>query len=173
MAHGYLELEQGSLFAIKGHYEDLLLAREKRLEARKEAHHKLAQYIEREEDWMRYGVTARRKRNQRRVARLQALKEEFKQTSSKEATKIQIKSNTKSGSKIICTQARNNAILPNPNPPTKVREYCHIFFINDFSSCRIFAIIFDQAMISILNGTKRKGRISSFTIGFSFLQGIL
>jgi len=38
--------------------------------------HKLARKIEREADWLRYGVTARRKRNVRRVAELQALREQ-------------------------------------------------------------------------------------------------
>ena len=37
--------------------------------------HKLGRQIAREEDWMRYGVTARRKRNVRRVAELAALRE--------------------------------------------------------------------------------------------------
>lgn len=36
--------------------------------------HKLARQIAREEDWMRYGVTARRKRNVRRVGELQDMK---------------------------------------------------------------------------------------------------
>jgi ATP-binding cassette subfamily F protein uup len=38
--------------------------------------HKLARKIEREADWLRYGVTARRKRNVRRLAELQATREE-------------------------------------------------------------------------------------------------
>ena len=38
--------------------------------------HKLARKISREEDWLRYGVTARRKRNQRRLADLHALRRE-------------------------------------------------------------------------------------------------
>lgn len=38
--------------------------------------HKLARKIEREADWLRYGVTARRKRNVRRLAALNALREE-------------------------------------------------------------------------------------------------
>ena len=37
--------------------------------------HKLGRQIAREEDWMRYGVTARRKRNMRRVGELQALRQ--------------------------------------------------------------------------------------------------
>ena len=37
--------------------------------------HKLGRQIQREEDWMRYGVTARRKRNVRRVGELAALRQ--------------------------------------------------------------------------------------------------
>ena len=37
--------------------------------------HKLGRQIKREEDWMRYGVTARRKRNVRRVAELASLRQ--------------------------------------------------------------------------------------------------
>ena len=40
--------------------------------------HKLERQIAREEDWMRYGVTARRKRNVRRVGELQAMKSDLK-----------------------------------------------------------------------------------------------
>ncbi len=40
--------------------------------------HKLARQIAREEDWMRYGVTARRKRNVRRVGELADLKSQLK-----------------------------------------------------------------------------------------------
>jgi ATP-binding cassette subfamily F protein uup len=38
--------------------------------------HKLARRIEREADWLRYGVTARRKRNVRRLAALHAMRDE-------------------------------------------------------------------------------------------------
>jgi ATP-binding cassette subfamily F protein uup len=41
-------------------------------------HHKLARQIAREEDWMRYGVTARRKRNVRRVGELAALRQRYR-----------------------------------------------------------------------------------------------
>ena len=40
--------------------------------------HKLERQIGREEDWMRYGVTARRKRNVRRVGEMQAMKAALK-----------------------------------------------------------------------------------------------
>jgi ATP-binding cassette subfamily F protein uup len=61
-------LERG--FAHFEQWRDALLAEEEREQ------HKLARKIAAEEDWMRYGVTARRKRNMRRVAELQALREQ-------------------------------------------------------------------------------------------------
>ena len=41
--------------------------------------HKLSRRISREEDWLRYGVTARRKRNQKRLADLHALRKKRKE----------------------------------------------------------------------------------------------
>ena len=41
-------------------------------------HHKLGRKIAREEDWLRYGVTARRKRNMRRLGELQDLRARFR-----------------------------------------------------------------------------------------------
>ncbi|HXE87518.1 MAG TPA: ATP-binding cassette domain-containing protein [Hyphomicrobiaceae bacterium] len=49
--------------------------RDRLLEEEETAQHKLDRKIVREEHWMRYGVTARRKRNVRRVAELAALRQ--------------------------------------------------------------------------------------------------
>ena len=49
--------------------------RDEVLEQEERDQHKLGRQIAREEDWMRYGVTARRKRNVRRVAELAGLRE--------------------------------------------------------------------------------------------------
>jgi ATP-binding cassette subfamily F protein uup len=49
--------------------------REEMLANEEAEQHKLGRQIRREEDWMRYGVTARRKRNVRRVAELAALRQ--------------------------------------------------------------------------------------------------
>jgi ABC transport system ATP-binding/permease protein len=57
-------------FAHFEEWRDAVLAEEERDQ------HKLARRIVAEEHWMRYGVTARRKRNMRRVGRLQALREQ-------------------------------------------------------------------------------------------------
>jgi ABC transport system ATP-binding/permease protein len=50
--------------------------RDRMLEEEEAAQHKLDRKIVREEHWMRYGVTARRKRNVRRVAELAALRQQ-------------------------------------------------------------------------------------------------
>jgi ATP-binding cassette subfamily F protein uup len=57
-------------FAHFEEWRDAVLAEEERDQ------HKLDRKIVAEEDWMRYGVTGRRKRNMRRVGQLQALREQ-------------------------------------------------------------------------------------------------
>jgi ATP-binding cassette subfamily F protein uup len=61
-------LERG--FADFEEWRDAILAEEERNQ------HKLDRKIVAEEHWLRYGVTARRKRNMRRVGQLQALREQ-------------------------------------------------------------------------------------------------
>jgi ATP-binding cassette subfamily F protein uup len=61
-------LERG--FAHFEEWRDMLFAEEEREQ------HKLDRKIAAEEHWMRYGVTARRKRNMRRVGELQSLREQ-------------------------------------------------------------------------------------------------
>ena len=61
-------IERG--FAFFEEWRDAVLAEEERDQ------HKLDRKIVAEEHWMRYGVTARRKRNMRRVGQLQALREQ-------------------------------------------------------------------------------------------------
>ena len=63
-------LESG--FAAFEEWRDRLLEEEERDQ------HKLGRQIVREEHWLRYGVTARRKRNMRRLGELQALREKHR-----------------------------------------------------------------------------------------------
>jgi ABC transport system ATP-binding/permease protein len=49
------------------------------LEEEEQQQHKLERRIAMEEDWLRYGVTARRKRNQKRLARLHTLRKEHRE----------------------------------------------------------------------------------------------
>ncbi|MBV2183170.1 MAG: ABC-F family ATP-binding cassette domain-containing protein [Rhizobium sp.] len=57
------------------HFEEW---RDKVLEEEEIEQHKLGKEIQREEHWLRYGVTARRKRNMRRLGNLQALRAEYR-----------------------------------------------------------------------------------------------
>lgn len=59
-------------FAHFEEWRDQVLAEEERDQ------HKLGRQIAREEHWMRYGVTARRKRNMRRVGELAAMRQQFR-----------------------------------------------------------------------------------------------
>ncbi len=52
--------------------------RDEVLEAEELEQHKLGRQIEREEHWLRYGVTARRKRNMRRLGELQSLRSQYR-----------------------------------------------------------------------------------------------
>ncbi|KRB62867.1 elongation factor 3 [Rhizobium sp. Root708] len=52
--------------------------RDQVLEAEELEQHKLGKAIEREEHWLRYGVTARRKRNMRRLGELQTMRADYR-----------------------------------------------------------------------------------------------
>jgi ATP-binding cassette subfamily F protein uup len=58
-----------------GHFE---VWRDQVLEAEELEQHKLGKAIEREEHWLRYGVTARRKRNMRRLGELQTMRSQYR-----------------------------------------------------------------------------------------------
>ena len=58
-----------------GHFEAW---RDEVLEAEEQEQHKLGKAIEREEHWLRYGVTARRKRNMRRLGELQGMRAQYR-----------------------------------------------------------------------------------------------
>ena len=67
---GTRRLEKG--FAHFEAWRDTILEEEERDQ------HKLGRQIVREEHWLRYGVTARRKRNMRRLGELQTMRQRFK-----------------------------------------------------------------------------------------------
>lgn len=60
--------------------------RDKVLEEEADAHHKLGRKIVAEEHWIRYGVTARRKRNMRRVGELKELRKQLKENKRPESS---------------------------------------------------------------------------------------
>ncbi len=70
MSRSIVWLDQGRTRRVERGFDQYEAWREEQREQ-----HKLGRQIAREEDWMRYGVTARRKRNVRRVAELAALRQ--------------------------------------------------------------------------------------------------
>ncbi len=67
-------LDRGRTRSVDRGFAHFEAWRDEVLEQEERDQHKLARQIVREEDWMRYGVTARRKRNVRRVAELAGLR---------------------------------------------------------------------------------------------------
>jgi ATP-binding cassette subfamily F protein uup len=78
--------------------------RDQVLEEEETAAHKLDRKIVREEHWMRYGVTARRKRNMRRVGELAALRQRRRETL-KAAGTVRMAATEGEGSGTVVTQA--------------------------------------------------------------------
>jgi len=74
ISRGIVWLDRGRTRGIDRGFAHFEAWRDEVLETEAREQHKLARQIVREEDWMRYGVTARRKRNVRRVAELAALR---------------------------------------------------------------------------------------------------
>ena len=68
-------LDRGTARRVERGFGEFEAWRDEILEQEERDAHKLTRQIAREEDWLRYGVTARRKRNVRRVGELQALRE--------------------------------------------------------------------------------------------------
>jgi ATP-binding cassette subfamily F protein uup len=69
-------LDRGRTRSIDKGFRDFEAWRDEQLAEEEIAQHKLERKIVREEHWVRYGVTARRKRNMRRMGELQAMREE-------------------------------------------------------------------------------------------------
>jgi ATP-binding cassette subfamily F protein uup len=67
-------LDRGTTRRLDAGFAQFEAWRDQVLEEEETAQHKLARKIAREDDWVRYGVSGRRKRNQRRLAELGALR---------------------------------------------------------------------------------------------------
>ncbi len=72
-------LDGGVTRRMERGFADFEAWRDEVIEAEEREHHKLGRQIAREEHWLRFGVTARRKRNMRRVGELAALRQRFRQ----------------------------------------------------------------------------------------------
>lgn len=72
-------IDRGATHHLSRGFSDFEPWRDKKLEEEKTAHHKLGRKIAAEEDWVRYGVTARRKRNVRRMAELKSMRKALRE----------------------------------------------------------------------------------------------
>ncbi|OCW58110.1 ABC-F family ATP-binding cassette domain-containing protein [Hoeflea olei] len=71
-------LDRGRSLRLDRGFEHFEAWRDSVLEAEELEQHKLGRQIEREEHWLRYGVTARRKRNMRRLSELKTMRAEHR-----------------------------------------------------------------------------------------------
>ena len=69
-------LDRGTIRRLDRGFADFEAWRDEMLEQEELAQHKIDRKIEREEDWVRYGVSGRRKRNQKRLATLHTMRQD-------------------------------------------------------------------------------------------------
>jgi ATP-binding cassette subfamily F protein uup len=86
-----------------GHFEAW---RDTVLEEEEREQHKLGRQIVREEHWLRYGVTARRKRNMRRLGELQTMRQQFRSHRGAEGTATMVASDANESGKLVI-EAKN------------------------------------------------------------------
>jgi len=91
-------LEKG--FAHFEEWRDTILEEEEREQ------HKLGRQIAREEHWLRYGVTARRKRNMRRLGELQTMRQRFRGHRGAEGVATMVASDAAESGKLVI-EAKN------------------------------------------------------------------
>ncbi|GLU28628.1 ABC-F family ATP-binding cassette domain-containing protein [Brucella sp. NBRC 12950] len=88
-----------------GHFEEW---RDKVLEEEERDHHKLGRQIAREEHWLRYGVTARRKRNMRRLGELHSMRADFRNHRKAQGTAVLAASDSKESGKLVIEAKKLN-----------------------------------------------------------------
>ena len=76
LSHTTLWLDRGRLRRLDRGFADFEAWRDETLDREERERHKLDRRIAAEEDWVRYGVTARRKRNQGRLRALEAMRQQ-------------------------------------------------------------------------------------------------
>ena len=96
------ELDRGRLLSFPGSYDEYLERKEKMLEDEATANKLFDKKLDEEEIWIRQGVKARRHRNQNRVRRLEALREEYASRLTRlNRAQISIETAEQSGRKVI------------------------------------------------------------------------
>ncbi|UMM63195.1 ABC-F family ATP-binding cassette domain-containing protein [Aristophania vespae] len=102
-----LWLHQGETRTLEANFSHFEQWRDEQLELAEREAHKLSRQIAREEDWMRYGVTARRKRNVRRVAELAQLREARREINAQKQGSLKIEAQQADNTSKIVISAQN------------------------------------------------------------------
>ena len=82
LAHRILEVDAGKITGFQGGYQKYLCAKREMLQRFSKEHENLLKVLKNEEEWLRKGVQARRKRNEGRKARVLELREKAKKNPS-------------------------------------------------------------------------------------------
>jgi ATP-binding cassette subfamily F protein uup len=102
LATRILEIDRGKLTSWPGNYENFLRRKEKALDDEKTANQKFDKKLAQEEEWIRQGIKARRRRNEGRVRSLMQMREEFSERIKPDArARIYIDEAEQSGRKVI------------------------------------------------------------------------
>jgi ATP-binding cassette subfamily F protein uup len=108
-------LDRGTTRRLEQGFGQFEAWRDQVLEEEEVAAHKLSRQIVREEHWLRYGVTARRKRNMRRVGELQALREKRRNRVQATGTvRVEVAEGDGSGSLVIAAEGVSKAFGEKP-----------------------------------------------------------
>ena len=106
LATRIVEIDRAKLVSWPGNYQNYLELKEKALEEEGAQNSLFDKRMAQEEDWIRQGIKARRKRNEGRVRALMEMRNERSKRVKREGkAKIQIESGERSGRKVI--EARN------------------------------------------------------------------
>ncbi len=102
LATRILEIDRGKLTSWPGNYDNFLRRKEKALDVEKVANDKFDKKLAQEEEWIRQGIKARRRRNEGRVRSLMQMREEFSERIKPDAkARIYIDEAEQSGRKVI------------------------------------------------------------------------
>ncbi|MDJ0904694.1 MAG: ATP-binding cassette domain-containing protein [Woeseiaceae bacterium] len=102
LATRILEIDRSKLTSWPGNYDNFLRRKEKALEDEKTANDKFDKKLAQEEEWIRQGIKARRRRNEGRVRSLMQMRDEFSERIKPDArARIYIDEAEQSGRKVI------------------------------------------------------------------------
>lgn len=102
LATRIIELDRGRVTDWPGDYDNYLRRREERLHAENRQNERFDRKLAQEEVWIRQGIKARRTRNEGRVRELQAMREQYRQRRSQQASaNLQMQLAERSG-KLVC-----------------------------------------------------------------------